>query len=399
MDAEEKKKAIAQAAARLAIVPAEDVTEDEAKSYTKIPWANVAAMGAAFASMSDAFRTITIETAFDASGLYKPHSVGASGWLAQAKDGSGYLGTIVNENGIAGQARWREAESLTSSTSVTMPIDPYTLAMMAMLVQIDVKLNDILAMQEEMFEYLKVRDRSKVKGDLNLMVDVLNAFRNNWDNESYRRDEIPRLKEIQRTAEQYLVQCQDLIDGKNSRRKPLLHFSVAAGEESDELCELLGDYQLALNSYTFSTFLLVLLEENYEAKHLETVLSSLEKRSNSYRLKYTECFNRIEKMADASIDSGVLGGLAAASKALGSVVEKTPLGSVSPIDGFLQDASDAISRFGEGQKFSIIGKILSKRDGGVRPFSESIREIKRIYNEPIDFLIDGDGVYFKQLGD
>ena len=45
----------------------------------------------------------------EGGGLYKcvfPN--GVSGSLAVAKDGSGNLGTIINENGIAGQARWIE---------------------------------------------------------------------------------------------------------------------------------------------------------------------------------------------------------------------------------------------------------------------------------------------------
>lgn len=399
MESEEKKREIARAVAQLDLIPAENVSEEETQTYTKIPWARVAAMGTAFASMAGVFRTVTVENVINGAGLFRPVSMGPSGWLAQAKDGSGFLGTIVNQSGIVGQARWQEVGNIVSSTSITMPIDPTTLAMMVMLAQIDKKLDSIMATQQEMFEYMKTHDRSQLKGDLNLMVDIMNGFKNNWDNESYRANEIPRLKGIQRSAEQYLVQYRDLIDGKLKKGKPLLHFSRDAENDGKELQDLLGDYQLALNSYTFSTFLLVLLEENYEANHLEAVLASLEKRSNDYRSEYTRCFNRIEEMANTSVDQGVLGGLAFASKALGSVVEKTPLGDVSYIDEFLLETAENIDGFGNDQKESITGKILSKRDGGVLPFAESIREIEKIYNTPIDFLVGEDGVYFKQLND
>ncbi len=73
----------------------------QAPILAKIPFTEMAALGGAFAGAVSTLVTPAAE------GVYRcvfPN--GLTGTLAMAKDGSGALGTIINESGIAGQARW-----------------------------------------------------------------------------------------------------------------------------------------------------------------------------------------------------------------------------------------------------------------------------------------------------
>lgn len=66
----------------------------------RIPFTEIAALGGSFAGVVETLATPVGE------GLYRcVFPKGVTGTLAMAKDGSGALGTIMN-NGIVGQARW-----------------------------------------------------------------------------------------------------------------------------------------------------------------------------------------------------------------------------------------------------------------------------------------------------
>ena len=66
----------------------------------KIPFTEIAALGGSFASVAETMATPAAE------GIYRcVFPKGVTGTLAMAKDGSGPLGTIMND-GIVGQARW-----------------------------------------------------------------------------------------------------------------------------------------------------------------------------------------------------------------------------------------------------------------------------------------------------
>ena len=79
------------------IVPAEHGEAELAKCQTRIPFAELATLGTGLSSLPEATRTIT-QTIPGGGGetLYRcVFPSGVSGALARAKDGSGYLGTIM----------------------------------------------------------------------------------------------------------------------------------------------------------------------------------------------------------------------------------------------------------------------------------------------------------------
>ena len=62
--------------------------------------------------------------------------------MAKAKDGSGFLGTIVN-NGIVGQSRLQKVESIPFNFNTTFPINPKLIATAIALKSNDMKLDTI----------------------------------------------------------------------------------------------------------------------------------------------------------------------------------------------------------------------------------------------------------------
>ena len=126
---------------------------------TKLPIAEIASLGAAFASVPETFRTVTQSIAPAADNLYRvilPE--GATGALKAAKeggshgfaimqDGSSKLATLVPANGI-------------QQVATTVPYDPTSLFMAAALMEVNKKLDAIQETQQEMFEYIRNKDKA-----------------------------------------------------------------------------------------------------------------------------------------------------------------------------------------------------------------------------------------------
>ena len=115
------------------------------KDHTKLSFSEFSALGVAFASLPETFRTVT--QTVDTDGLYRcVFPDGVTGKLAAFKDGSGNLGTIMDGNNIVGQAHWIKADSQVMTT--TIPYNPTVLFMAMALMSIDKKLDKIQETQK-----------------------------------------------------------------------------------------------------------------------------------------------------------------------------------------------------------------------------------------------------------
>lgn len=156
------------------------------KCKYKLPLDDVSGLGGGFA-ITAAVITQAVTTSQNNGGLYRcVFPEGVTGHLAAFKDGSGLLGTIMNSNGIAGQARWIPAES----ASVVMQINPVTIALAAAMIGINRKLDSIKAAQEEILQFLHQDKESKLEGALNSLSDILGQYRFNNDNEVWRGSQL-----------------------------------------------------------------------------------------------------------------------------------------------------------------------------------------------------------------
>lgn len=159
---------------------------------TKLPLAEIASLGTAFASLPAVFRTVTQTVSISGEGLLR--ATDASGnpldlrILQAFNDGSGLMGSFRDASNGFGQARLHTVASQTADVVTTMLYDPTTFFMAAALMEINKKLDAIQETQQEMFEYIRNRDKAELRGDLETLSDVLNSYRFNWDNAQYKNN-------------------------------------------------------------------------------------------------------------------------------------------------------------------------------------------------------------------
>lgn len=398
MNEDNRKEEIIRSAIDAEIVLNDDLESGqiELQDYDNIPWDNAIFAGTALSSLLPAFRDIkgTVQVAMD--GLYKGDALGKPGELAQAKDGSGYLGTIINNGGFVGQMRWQPVGSAPIDINAMMPIDPMTLAITAVVIEINMKLDAIQELQQEMFDYIKDRDRSEIKGSLHFLIDTLNDYKFNWDNQRFLDSKLNEVQSIERLAHGNVVFYRDQIAKKVSKQD-LIHFGANVEDRIKSVKEDFKDYKLSLGMYSFSVYLEVLLNENFDEDYLRKKSTQIYDQSIEYKKLYTDAYNALKEYSTKTMEQTVLGGLSFVAKGFGYVLEKTPIGDATPIDNFLIDSGNNIEGFSNEISDNLVNQLIDSKDCDVRIFSNSIDRIRDMYNGSMEFLFSDNGLYYREL--
>lgn len=358
---------------------------------TKLPMAEIASLGTAFASVPESFRTATQAIAPVADNLYRvilPE--GATGVLKAAKEGGSH-GFAIMQDGSSRLATLVPADGI-QQVATTVPYDPTSLFMAAALMEINKKLDAIQETQQEMFEYIRNKDKAELRGDLETLSDVLANYRFNWDNAQYKNNKHILVQQIRNDAEKAIIQHRAQIKGKLGSKGPI-HIDKDVRDAAGAIRDELEEYRLSIYLYSFSSFLEVMLLENFDPEYLAATAGKIEERSLAYRMLYTKTYDALESQADTSVRAMALGGLSGAVGFLGKAIEKTPVGDLTPIDEALQDASKDIGEFSKGVKRDMMRKITDAHSSDVRPFAENIENVNRLYNEPTMLIADGDAIY------
>ena len=357
---------------------------DLAKSNaTKIPLANLSALGVAFQPLTTAIQTAV--TGGGGSGLYYVNTKG----MQMFSTSEGFIGSLKSASGTVGGGQAR---------MTALACDPTMLFMAAALMNIEKKLDAIQETQEEILEFLEEKERAVLQGNLNVLGDILSNFKYNWDNDTYKTNKHILVQQIKKEAEASIILYRDQI-AKRLKKRSLIHGDQEVKGTLKKLQTQFKDYQLALYLYSYSTFLEVMLLGNFCEGYLNSVEQRITEYSFQYRTLYTECYSLMEDYSKSSIQAGMLTGLAVASKFMGETIAKVPVISKSRIDENLIEASGKLDRHGEKRTTSALEGLVQTRMSVTLPFTENIRAVNDLYNKPVAYLFDSENVYIQQIDD
>lgn len=348
--------------------------------YTKLPLSRIPALGTALEPLMKAVQNV-FNGGEATSGLYKV-VIPKGTHLAEFKSGAGNLGTVLNANNqIAGQA-----------TLNPMIFDPSTVFMAAALANIDRKLDAIQEVQLEILGFLVQKERSELSGDLNFLVDVLNNYKFNWDNDKYKNNNHIKVLDIRQTAERKIDFYKEQILSKINK-KSFFHSDQDVKKKIEKIQSDLKDYQLSIYLYSFSSFLEVMLLENFDSVFLSGISEKIENYSHKYRKTYTKCYDLLERYAKSSIQSNMLKGLANINKVAGKTVGKIPVINKSQIDEVLIGTGKKLGEFGSMRTEQAVKQLIEKQSAYVQSFVENINMVNKLYNQSIELIFDEENIY------
>ena len=357
------------------LVPAECIT---------FPLTDLASLGTVFSSLPTAFSSVA-QAAGNGKVLYEA-TFPVAGKLAEAKDGSGFLGAIVGKKGVVGQARFHEVKGVAEAAGGASMMF-MALAIMA----INKSLKDISENQKEIISFLEVDKQTQLKGDLIILSDIIEDYQHNWDNSQYRSNREMQVLDIKRSAEQNILFYREMIE-KKLGKQAFVHLDTT--KTLNETQSKFRYYKLALYLYAFSSFLDIMLLENFNSAYLDSVVSKIKRYSLGYEQFFEKSLESVERYVSSSLQARALQGLAIAGKFAGEQIARIPdKENKIKIDDKLISESGKLDKFNAEAIARTVSSFTAVEDSGIQMFSDKIVLINRIHNEPLRIMFDGENIY------
>lgn len=360
----------------------------------KIPLEYLPSLGVAFGPIPTMFRSITttiniptLLTVTDKLGNPLDPNV-----LQSFKDGSGLLGSFRDAATGFGQARFHVQQGMSLTSVTTMPYNPAFLAMATALAQINKKLDSIQSSVDQIFKYMRQRDKADMQGNLKTLADILNEYGLNYGSAVYMSNAHMKVLDIKQKSEQDMELFRFQVQEK-LHKKSFIEIRESVSKRLDTVLDYLKDYQLSAYIYCFALFLEPMLSENFESGKLNAITKRIEEESIRYLELYSECYEVLETSTHKSIDTIVFGGLASVGQKAGKAIASTKVGDHTLIDEALEGAGKGIEGFNDKYSNSLTEKLLSAKSLDVLPFKENVENINVLYNQPSQLAIDDKNIY------
>ena len=380
---EDIKKEIIQRAATVDLCPApiEQAEIEEYKSQS-IKLEDLSSLGVGFETVKNALASVT---SGKASAVYKV-TIPSGGHLAEAKDGGGFLGTVLknSDNKIMAQARLQEVSGLAC--------DPTMLFMSAALMSIEMKLNEIQDTQIEILDLLVQKEKAKLRGSITFLTEAVSNYKFNWDNEQYKNANYQKALDIRQQSEQSILLAQNQIN-KELAKKDLINTDQSVEKKIEKLKSNMEDYQLALYLLGLSYYAEILLQGNFDSQYLRSISEKIDQYSIDYRIIYSKVYDTLAKSKGSAIQGMLLKGLGKAGKGIGDAMGQVPLLKKGPIDEVLKKAGNGISTQRDKDETKDLAKLLPQKNCNVKPFVDTLDMINRLYNEPVELAFDQNNLY------
>ena len=316
------------------------------------------------------------------SGLYFVNTYGKKMFKSDGQ----FIGNLQMSDGRVGGGIARMTQ---------VSVDPTMLCMAVALMSIERKLDAIQEAQKDILAFLELKEEAKLKGNIKALEDILNNYKYNWNNEKYKNNKHILVQEIKRDAEQSIIFYRDRLK-KQLKQNSLLHRDKKVDNLLDEIVARLNDYQLALYMFAFSSFMEVMLLENFDSDYLNGVTEIISEYLQSYNEFYQLCEEKIQKASNSSIESVALRGLSTVSSGAGKLARKIPGINKSKLEANLIEASGKLMD-AQTNKMKNLTEVLSdSQKDCVSVFIHNIQIIDRLFNYPLQIMFDEENIYLTE---
>ena len=359
------------------IIP--DMAKTNHLNQIKLPIEELESFGIAFQPLVTALHSLT--TGQGGSGIYYVNTDGKT--MFNYKNSFKFLGSLKNENGSVGGGQ---------AQLTHIPCDPTMICVGAALATVEKKLDAIQEIQEEMMDFLTLKEKSEMRGNLIFLSDMLSNYKYNWNNEQYIKSNYNKVLDIKCSMEGKILFYREKITSK-IEKQATLHSDKDVKKQLSIIIDEFTEYQLAIYLFSFASLLDVMLLENYNKDYLTGIENKISGYSLAYKELYTDSYNKLDGFANSSIESNLLGALASANTATGKAFSKVPLFNKVQLGEKIIESGEKIDEFKKNRYDNAVISLAEKQNSNVKPFVEQISMINTMYNEPLQICFDKENLY------
>ena len=371
--------------------------EVDINKYQKIPFAELAGFGGMIAELIPQFRTVTQTIEIPMEGLFRAINPKTgeimTDLMYQSRQVNGaYVGAMMQPNGAFDQAAFEKVFSVKQVSNTVAAINPATLFIAAGIMAMSKKLSAIEETQENIMGFLEKDKVAQMKGNLAFLMSVYDEYRSNWDKETFKSAQYIKTQDIKQESEQKIALYRMQLNDELQKKKGLAS-KLSIKKDMRKLVEEFSDYRLAIYLYAFASYLEIILLENYKAEYLSTLSSKIQDESINYVELYTIAYNKLEDMANSSIESGAIKGAARVSQGLGKVIEKIPVVERGQLDENLIAAGKKLEEYKDDSVDELLYELRTINNCQVKQFIDLIDAVNEMHNGESAILVDGENVY------
>lgn len=353
-----------------------------ASPIAKIPFNEIATLGGSFAGVVETMAVPATE------GLYRcVFPKGVTGTLAMAKDGSGAIGTIMNNGKIVGQTRWIPIDKAIGPACLKATLIAVAILAVAKQVQ------DIKDGQKAIVSILERDKKTQLLADYDILASYMDEYKYYWENETSLIANLNQVKDIKRNSmkdiRSYIEQIEEIIYEKKNILK-----LKSSSQKIGKILDRFVHYKLALHVYALSAYMEVMLSKNFQAEYLEKIENEIRENARKFRNLYTDCYDKIEILKKEAISTKAANIFADVSKSVGNYIGKIPVVKNVPVDEFLVGVGDIISENEKKQLEKTLNFFIQYKDSGLVPVAEHIDVINSLSNKPIIMIYDKNNIQF-----
>ncbi len=342
--------------------------------YTKYPIENLSALGVAIKPIVSAIQSVG-----GGSGLYYVNTAGKTMFTSGGK----YIGALKSASGRVGGGQ---------ALMTPIVLDPTLVFMSITLLNIEYKLDSIKNLGQEILNFIKAQEKAELRANINTLNDILDNYKYNFDNEKYKTNKHILVQEIKKESEKSIDLYRNQISSTIAK-KELFHSNQELDSKVKKLNENFVEYKNSLYLFSYSTFLEIMLMENFNKDYIANANKKIEEYTYNYRSLYTDSYNTLEGISEKSIQKFLAQGIASIGQNTGNVIAKTPLINKTKFDELLINSSEKLKESNTKRNTKSMKKLVDNSLIGSNPFIDTLNTVSKIHNDPIDILIDNNNIY------
>lgn len=301
------------------------------------------------------------------------------------------IGNYMNDRKISARAGFK---AVTQTGTKVAQMNPYAMMITLAVSMVTKKLDAIKDAQLEIMEFLKLQEESKIKGNIKTLQEISNEYKFNMNNDTYKNNKHILVQDIKRDSEQSIILAKEVIVSKASKTKAL-HFDKAVKKKKELVEKAFENYHLALYQFSYSSFLEVMLLENFDENYLNTVYDKINKYIEEFKKLRNDCYEKILKDSNTSVETTAVKGFSKVTKFLGEKVKKVKWLDEENVDDELLAISDKAESFNETKISKALNDFIEDQEKCSLVFAENINKLKKLFNNEIDILVDESYIHIQ----
>lgn len=358
-----------------------------------MPLSELSVMGASIASMVPTFSTITQTMSLPTDGIYRLANAQVGDALKLAKNGN-YWGALKTAEGGSRFAQFQAVSDLSVTNTITTAtsVNPAMMMIAVALYSVEKEIKTISETSKQILSFLETEKESEIEADVEQLLDIIQKYKSNWDNEHFIAGNHKMVLDIQRTARKnvnfYKKQLDEMITSKN-----LLVAQSMVQSTLNKLKKTFRYYRLSLYIFSLASLLEIMLSGNFKESYIEEIKNKIENLSAEYRQLFGDCSIYLEKMSNTSVESNVMKGVGIASKFMGNLIGNIPVVKDGQVDEFLQDAGEKLTDGGKALEGKAVKDFALLSNPNTSLYIQKMNDMIQIYNHTDEICFDNENIY------